>query len=67
MVSGPGAPASIALEVPEIVAVAVSVAVMVWPPRVFSVAEKVPVPFASVELAGSTAWPSVLVKCTVPE
>ena len=34
---------------------------------VFSVAEKVAVPFVSVEFAGKTAWLSVLVKCTVPE
>ena len=44
----------------------VSVAMMVWLPEVFSVAAKVPVPFESVELAGSTALPSVLEKCTVP-
>ena len=57
----------IGFEVPVIETVIVSVAVIVWLPTVFSVAEKVPVPFVSVELAGSTAWPSVLVKCTVPE
>jgi hypothetical protein len=57
----------IEFEVPVIEAVAVSVAVMVWGPAVFRVTEKVPVPFASIELAGSTAWASVLVKCTVPE
>jgi hypothetical protein len=57
----------IAFEVPVIETVTVSVAVIVWLPTVFSVAEKVPVPLASVELAGSTAWPSVLVKCAVPE
>ncbi len=44
----------------------VSVAMMVWLPEVFRVAEKVPVPFVSVELAGSTALPSVLEKWTVP-
>jgi hypothetical protein len=54
-------------EAPAIEAVTVSVAVMVWPPSVFSVAEKIAVPLGSVELAGSTAWTSVLVKCTVPE
>jgi hypothetical protein len=32
-----------------------------------NVIEKVPVPFISGELGGSTAWPSVLVKPTVPE
>jgi hypothetical protein len=52
----------IELEVPVIEAVIVSVAAMVWPPAVFIVAEKVPVPFVSVELAGSIAWPSELVK-----
>jgi hypothetical protein len=57
----------IEFEVPLIEAVTVSVAVIVWPPTVFNVAENFPVPFASVELAGSIAWPSVLVKCTVPE
>ena len=57
----------ILFELPVIEAVTESVAVMVWPPIVLSVAEKVAVPFDSVELDGSTAWPSVLVKCTVPE
>jgi hypothetical protein len=33
---------------------------------VLSVAEKVPTPFVSVEFAGNTAAPSLLVKCTVP-
>src|SRR5258708_33908158 len=54
-------------DVPAMEAVTESVAVMVWPPIVFSVAEKVAVPFVSVELAGRAAWLSVLVKCTVPE
>jgi hypothetical protein len=58
---------AIELEVPVIEAVTVSVAVMVWAPVVFNVAEKVPVPFVSVVLGGSTAWASVLVKCIVPE
>ena len=40
----------------------VSIAVMVWLPAVFSVAENVPVPLVNVELAGRTACPSVLVK-----
>ena len=57
----------IELEVPVIEAATVSVAVMVCGPAVFNVAEKVAVPLGSVELAGSNAWPSVLVKCTVPE
>src|SRR5438067_1830870 len=33
---------------------------------VFKVALNVPLPLVSVESAGSTAWPSLLVKCTVP-
>ena len=57
----------IEFEVPVIDVFTMSDAVSVCPPRVFSVAENMPVPFASVELAGSTAWPSVLAKCTVPE
>ena len=57
----------IEFDVPVIEAVTVSVAVIVWLPTVFNVAEKVPVPLVSVEFAGSTAWASVLVKCTVPE
>jgi hypothetical protein len=57
---------TIAPEVPVIDEVTVSVAVMVWLPAIFSVAENVPVPFVSVVFAGSTAWLSVLVKCTVP-
>ncbi len=60
-------PTLIESEVPAMEAVTESVAVMVWPPIVFSVAEKVAVPFVRVELAGSVAWLSVLVKCTVPE
>jgi hypothetical protein len=35
-------------------------------PTVFSVAWKVPTPLVSVEFAGNTAAPSLLVKCTVP-
>ncbi len=46
--------------------VTVSVAVMVWLPAVFSVAWKLPTPLVRVELAGSAAAASVLVKCTVP-
>ena len=57
----------IALEAPVIEGVAASEAVIVCAPAVSNVAEKFPTPFVSVELAGSTAWPSVLVKCTVPE
>ena len=44
----------------------VSAAVMVWFPFAFRVAEKVPVLPAMTEFAGSTAAPSVLVKCSVP-
>jgi hypothetical protein len=50
---------SIGLEVPEIEAVTVSVAVMLWLPVVGSLAEKVPVPSVSVESAGSAAWVSL--------
>ena len=53
-------------EVPVIVEVTVSVAVIVWLPAVLSVAEKVPVPLVSAEFAGGTAEPSVLVKPTIP-
>jgi hypothetical protein len=41
--------------VPTIEAVTVSVAVIVWAPEVFNVAEKVPTPLVNVELCGSTA------------
>jgi hypothetical protein len=61
-----GARTSIEEEVPVTEAVSVSVAVMVWLPSVFNVPGKVPVPFAKVEFTGSSAWPSVLVKLTVP-
>jgi hypothetical protein len=46
--------------------VTVSVAVTDWLPAVFRVTVKVPTPLVSVELAGSTAWLSPLVKWTVP-
>jgi len=49
-------------EVPVIVPVTVSVAVMVREPVVLSVAENVPAPFVSPALAGRVAEPSVLVK-----
>ncbi len=62
-----GGTVMVVVAVPVMEAVTVSVAAMVWLPTVFSVAEKVPAPFVSVELAGSTAWLSVLEKCTVPE
>jgi hypothetical protein len=57
-----GSLTSIADEVPVIEAVTVSVAVTFWLPPVPSVAEKLPVPFVSFELAGSTARLSVLEK-----
>ena len=53
-------------EVPVIVPFTVFVAVTVWLPAVFNVTWNVPVPLARIEFAGSTAAPSVLVKCTVP-
>jgi hypothetical protein len=59
-------PTVIAFDVPVIVPVTVSVAVTVWLPFVFNVIWKLPVPFVSVEFAGNTAEPSLLVKCTVP-
>ncbi len=65
-VAGPGATVS-GFEVPVMPALTVSVAVMVWLPTVSKVSLKLPTPLVSVMLAGSTAWPSVEVKCTVPE
>ena len=53
-------------EVPVIEPLLVSVAVMVCVPAVRNVARNVPVPFVRVELAGSVAEPSRLVKWTVP-
>jgi hypothetical protein len=55
------------LLVPVIDALKVSVAVIVWDPAVFNVAENVAVPFVNFESVGNTAAPSVAVKCTVPE
>jgi hypothetical protein len=52
----------IAPEVPLIEFETLSVAVMVWLPEVFSVAEKDPVPFVSFELAGNIALASELEK-----
>ena len=46
--------------------VTVSVAVMLWTPDVFNVALNEPTPLVNLELAGRLAWPSLLVKCTVP-
>src|SRR5262249_61161247 len=59
-----GLTVTVALPVMELVTV--SVAVTVRLPAVFRVALKVPAPLVSVELAGSTAWPSLLVKWSVP-
>lgn len=50
----------------ELATVSVAVIVCVPLPTVSSVAEKLAVPAANVESAGSVAWLSVLVKCTVP-
>jgi hypothetical protein len=59
----PSAPVTvIAFDVPVIAGVAVSEAVMVREPGVFSVAENVPTPLVNVEFAGKTAAPSLLVK-----
>jgi len=55
------------LDIPVIDEFTVSVAVMVWFPVVYKVAENVPEPLVSVVSAGSFADPSVLVKCTVPK
>src|SRR5262245_19289259 len=59
-----GLTVTVALPVMELVAV--SVAVTHWLPAVFSVALKLPVPLVRVVWPGSTAWPSPLVKWTVP-
>ena len=59
-------PTVITFEVPVIVVVTVSVAVMVWLPAVFKVAGNVPLPFVNVVFAGNTASGSVLVKCAIP-
>ena len=65
-VAAPAPAIVIVPDVPVIEPVTVSVAVMVCAPFVFSVAENVPVPLVSAEFAGRTAWPSLLVKWTVP-
>jgi hypothetical protein len=46
--------------------VVLSAAVMVVLVTIFRVAGKLPIPFVNAELAGSTAWPSLLEKCTIP-
>jgi hypothetical protein len=66
MASCAGAVTLIIDEVPVIEAVAAAVAEIVQLPASNS-AEKVPVPFTSVEFPGRRACASVLVKCTVPE
>jgi hypothetical protein len=53
-------------DVPVIDAVTVSVAAIVWLPKVLSVAVKLPTPSVSVEFTGNTAPSSLLVKCTLP-
>jgi hypothetical protein len=58
---------TVVVPVPATLAVTVSVAVILWPPLVLRVAEKVPTPLVSVASAGSTAAGSVLVKWTVPD
>ncbi len=61
-VPGTGTVTAMLPEVPVMLVVVVSVAVIVWLPEVLSVAEKVPTPLVSVLSAGSTALASVLVK-----
>ena len=56
----------IAALLPVIELFAVSVAVTVWLPAVFSVTLNEPTPFVNVELAGRTAAASLLAKWTVP-
>jgi hypothetical protein len=56
----------IALVVPVIEPVTVSVEVTVWLPAVLSVTDTVFVPLVKVVLLGRTADPSLLVKWTVP-
>ena len=53
-------------EVPVMEPVTESVAEIVWPPAVFSVAGNVPVPLVKVADVGSTANPSLLANCTTP-
>jgi hypothetical protein len=64
-VAGPALTLIVA-EVPVIEALTVSIAEMACGPVVLSVAEKFPTPLVRVELPGSTAATSVLMKCTVP-
>ena len=57
---------AIALLTPLMAPFTVSIAETVWLPADLSVAPKVPTPLVSVELPGTTAKPSVLLKLTVP-
>jgi hypothetical protein len=52
--------------VPSIDELAVSVAAIVWLPAILKVALNVPVPLVNVLSAGRMAFPSLLVKWTVP-
>ena len=61
-----GAPCTFVVAEPVVAPLTVSVAVIDCIPPVLSVAENVPVPFESVEFAGSIAAPSELVKWTAP-
>lgn len=63
--TAPG-PTATAEDVPVIVLVTVSVAVTVCDPAVLNVTGNVPTPLVSVASAGSAAFASLLVKCTVP-
>jgi hypothetical protein len=65
--SGRGAyPVKIAVLVPVGKLSALSVAVIVWGPKLLRVAVNVPVPLVRVVSAGRIAAPAVLVKWTVP-
>ena len=64
--AGGGCIRVMALLVPVMLALPVSVAVSVRLPIVRSVAEKMPTPFVSRAFPGRLAAPSLLVKCTVP-
>ena len=63
---GPTPATVIVPDTPVIDAVTVSVAAIVCIPAVFNTAGSVITPFNSAEFPGNTAFPSVLVKCTVP-
>jgi hypothetical protein len=66
-IEGSASKTMIGSEEPAIPGATVSVAVIVWEPTEFNVAENVPVPFMSVPSGGRNAAGSLLVKCTVPE